>query len=63
MTTSIIDELKLFTSGGSKVIGLSIKDPASVISGDHLVDAAYWFNSKNGYFIISSYYREKLPIR
>lgn len=61
MTTTITDELKLFTSGRSKVIGLSIKDRASVLPAGHLADAAYWYNSKNGHFITSSYYREKLP--
>ena len=40
MTTTITDELKLFTSGRSKVIGLSIKDRASVLPAGHLADAA-----------------------
>ena len=40
MTTTVTDELKLFTSGRSKVIGLSIKDRASVLPAGHLADAA-----------------------
>jgi len=61
MATTITDELKLFTNGRSKVIGLSIKDRASIFPAGHMADAAYWYNSNNGNFITSSYYKNDLP--
>lgn len=60
-TTTITDELKLFTNGRSKVIGLSIKDRSAISPAGHLADAAYWYNNQTGDFITSTYYREKLP--
>ncbi|KAB7530261.1 alkaline phosphatase family protein [Flagellimonas olearia] len=60
-TTTITDELKLFTNGRSKVIGLSIKDRSAISPAGHLADAAYWYNGKTGDFVTSSYYLEELP--
>lgn len=60
-TTTITDELKLFTNGRSKVIGLSIKDRSAISPAGHLADAAYWYNNVTGEFITSTYYRQKLP--
>ncbi|GAA3580584.1 alkaline phosphatase PafA [Snuella lapsa] len=60
-TTTITDELKLFTKGRSKVIGISLKDRGAICPAGHLANAAYWYNSNNGHFITSSYYTEKLP--
>jgi predicted AlkP superfamily pyrophosphatase or phosphodiesterase len=60
-TTTITDELKLFTNGRSKVIGLSIKDRSAISPAGHLADAAYWYNNQTGDFITSTYYRKKLP--
>lgn len=60
-TTTITDELKLFTNGRSKVIGLSMKDRSAIAPAGHLADAAYWYNGGTGEFISSTYYKEKLP--
>ena len=60
-TTTITDELKLFTNYRSKVIGVSIKDRAAIFPAGHLADAAYWYNGNNGNFITSTYYNDKLP--
>lgn len=60
-TTTITDELKLFTNGRSKVIGISLKDRGAIFPAGHLADAAYWFNNNNGDFVTSSYYMEHLP--
>ena len=59
--TTITDELKLFTNGRSKVIGISLKDRGAILPAGHLADAAYWYNTDNGNFITSSYYQKKLP--
>lgn len=61
MTTTITDELKLFTNGRSKVIGISMKDRAAIFPSGHMANHAYWYHSGNGNFISSSYYGEKLP--
>ncbi|MDO5977353.1 alkaline phosphatase PafA [Flavivirga spongiicola] len=61
LVTTITDELKLFTNKRSKVIGVSIKDRGAILPAGHLADYAFWYNSKNGNFITSSYYSKKLP--
>lgn len=60
-TTTITDELKLFSNGKSKVIGISLKDRGAIFPAGHMADAAYWYNSKNGNFVSSSYYMRQLP--
>ncbi|GAA3643110.1 alkaline phosphatase PafA [Flavivirga jejuensis] len=60
-TTTITDELKLFSSGRSKVIGISLKDRGAIFPAGHLADAAYWYNPENGNFVSSTYYVKQLP--
>ena len=60
-TTTITDELKMFTNGRSKVIGVSIKDRSAITPAGHMADAAYWYNNKTGEFVTSSYYTTTLP--
>ncbi|MBS1681606.1 MAG: alkaline phosphatase family protein [Bacteroidetes bacterium] len=61
LSTTVTDELKLFTQKKSKVIGISIKDRGAVLPAGHFADAAYWFESSNGKFISSTYYFNTLP--
>ena len=61
LTTTVTDELKLFTQKRAKVIGISIKDRGAVLPGGHMADGAYWYDSKSGEFITSTYYMTKLP--
>jgi predicted AlkP superfamily pyrophosphatase or phosphodiesterase len=56
--TTIADELKLFTSGRSKVIGISLKDRGATLAAGHAADAAYWMSDR---WISSSFYMEELP--
>ncbi|MEP1487461.1 MAG: alkaline phosphatase PafA [Algibacter sp.] len=60
-TTTITDELKLFSNGRSKVIGISLKDRGAIFPAGHLADAAYWYNIENGNFVSSTYYTKQLP--
>ncbi len=60
-TTTITDELKLFSNGRSKVIGISLKDRGAIFPAGHMADAAYWYNSNNGNFVSSTYYMKQLP--
>ena len=61
LTTTITDELKLATNFRSKVIGIALKDRASILSAGHCADAAYWFDGKSGRWFTSTFYMEKLP--
>ena len=59
LTTTIGDEIKLFNPE-SKVVGISLKDRGAILSAGHSADAAYWMD-KNGEWITSSFYMDKLP--
>lgn len=62
LSSTVTDELELFTQGRSKVIGVSIKDRGAILPAGHAADAAYWFRgSEEGIFISSSFYMEQLP--
>ncbi|UXX78243.1 alkaline phosphatase family protein [Reichenbachiella carrageenanivorans] len=60
-TSTITDELRLFSQNRSKVISLSIKDRSAILPGGHQPNGAYWFDAKSGQFITSTFYRESLP--
>jgi predicted AlkP superfamily pyrophosphatase or phosphodiesterase len=61
LTTTVCDELRLATNFKSKVIGIAIKDRGSILPAGHSANAAYWYDSKTGDFITSSYYMNELP--
>jgi predicted AlkP superfamily pyrophosphatase or phosphodiesterase len=61
LSSTVTDELKLFTQKRAKVIGVSIKDRGAILPAGHMADAAYWYDSKSGKFISSTYYLTKLP--
>lgn len=61
MSTTITDELKLATQERAKVIGISLKDRGAVLPAGHLPDGAYWFDSKTGNMMTSTYYKDSLP--
>ncbi|MEX2336442.1 MAG: alkaline phosphatase PafA [Fulvivirga sp.] len=60
LTTTITDELRLSTQMRSKTIGVSLKDRGAIFPAGHLGDA-YWYDTKTGDFITSTYYTEELP--
>ncbi len=55
---TVTDELKLFTAGRSKIIGISIKDRGATLPAGHAADAAYWMTQK---WISSTHYMDQLP--
>lgn len=61
LSSTITDELKLFTQKRAKVVGVSIKDRGAVLPAGHMADAAYWYDGITGKFISSTYYMTKLP--
>ena len=60
-TTTIGDEMKIATNGRSKVVGVALKDRASILPAGHNPNGAYWFDDQTGTFITSTYYMEALP--
>lgn len=54
---TITDELKLATNGRSKVVGVAIKDRGAILPAGHGANGAYWYDSKSGNFITSTYYK------
>ena len=61
IANTIGDQLKIATDFKAKVIGVALKDRASILPAGHAADAAYWWDTKAGHFITSSYYMDKLP--
>ncbi len=61
LTTTIGDELRLATNFQSKVVGVALKDRASILPAGHSANSAYWFDSKTGDWITSDYYMKNLP--
>jgi len=61
LTTTLSDENRIATNFIGKTIGVAIKDRGSILSSGHTANAAYWFDSKEGSFISSTYYLTSLP--
>lgn len=61
LTTTITDQLRIATNYQSKTVGIAIKDRAAILPGGHAANAAFWFDSKAGGFITSTYYMNELP--
>lgn len=61
LVSTITDELRLATNFRSKVVGVSLKDRASILPAGHLANAAFWLDDASGNFITSTYYMSQLP--
>ena len=61
LVSTITDELRLATNFKARVVGVSLKDRASILPAGHAATAAYWFDDASGHFISSSYYMKELP--
>uniref|UniRef100_A0AB33JM53 Alkaline phosphatase family protein n=1 Tax=Prevotella sp. GTC17262 TaxID=3236797 RepID=A0AB33JM53_9BACT len=59
--TTIGDMLKMATDAKSKVIGVALKDRASILPAGHAADAAYWWDKSVQGYITSTYYMKELP--
>lgn len=58
--TTIGDEMKTASNGRAKVVGVALKDRASILPAGHNPDGAFWFDDETGNFITSSYYMNEL---
>ena len=61
-TTTITDELRFSNNFKSRVIGIALKDRASIFPAGHAANASYWYDDKAGNWITSSYYMKELPL-
>lgn len=59
--STIADQLKISSNFRSKVIGIALKDRGAILPAGHSANAAYWFDSKTGNWVSSTYYHKKLP--
>jgi predicted AlkP superfamily pyrophosphatase or phosphodiesterase len=55
------DQMKQASNGRSKVVGVALKDRASILMSGHMADAAYWYDNSSGNWVTSTYYRSALP--
>jgi hypothetical protein len=60
MVSTVGDELKISGHGG-KVIGVSLKDRSAILPAGHMADGAFWYDSRSGNFVSSTYYFKALP--
>jgi hypothetical protein len=67
LVSTLGDELKLAslsvkgTPEGSRVFGLSLKDRSAILPVGRGADAAYWWDTKTGSFVTSTYYVKDTP--
>lgn len=62
LSTTVGDELKLFSNGKSKVIGVALKDRSSILPVGHAKGSmAFWYDDVTGNFISSTWYMNELP--
>ena len=61
LSSTITDEIKLATNFRSKVVGVSLKDRASILPAGHTPDGAFWLDDSNASFVTSTYYMSDLP--
>ncbi len=61
LVSTVTDELRLATNYQSRVVGVSLKDRASILPAGHTANAAFWFDDGSGSFITSTYYMQQLP--
>lgn len=59
--TTIGDEMKIASNGRAKVVGVALKDRASILPAGHNPNGAFWFDDQTGNFITSTYYMNDLP--
>lgn len=67
LVSTVGDELKMASKAtrgapdAPKVIGISLKDRSAILPAGRGADYAFWWNTKNGAFVTSTYYAAALP--
>lgn len=57
--SNLADQMRLHL--GSRVVGISMKDRGAILPAGKKAVGAYWFDSKSGHFVTSTYYHKQLP--
>lgn len=60
-TSTITDQLRINSNFNSKVIGIALKDRGAILPAGHAANGAFWFDSKTGNWITSTFYSSQLP--
>ena len=61
LTSTVTDQLRIATQFRAKTIGVAVKDRGSILPAGHAASGAYWYDSKTGNWVTSTYYRAELP--
>ena len=61
LVSTITDQLRIANNFQSKTIGIALKDRGAILPAGHTANGAYWFDSRNGSFITSTFYMNDLP--
>jgi predicted AlkP superfamily pyrophosphatase or phosphodiesterase len=67
LVSTIGDELKMASpmpkgaAGAPRVLGVSLKDRSAILAVGRGADAAYWWDTKTGSFVTSTYYVREAP--
>ena len=61
LTSTVSDQLRIATNFRNKTIGIAIKDRGSILPAGHTANGSYWFDSKTGNWVTSTYYMDDLP--
>ena len=61
LAPTVGDVLKEATGNRARVIGLSLKDRSAILTAGRHADACYWWDTRTGNFISSTYYFKQLP--
>jgi hypothetical protein len=60
LVSTVGDELKM-ANPLSKAIGISSKDRSAILPAGRMADGAFWFDTRTGNFVSSTYYFKQLP--
>jgi predicted AlkP superfamily pyrophosphatase or phosphodiesterase len=60
LVTTFADELRSYTGGNAKAIGVSVKDRGAISMAGHS-GTAYWFSKAGSEFVTSTYYLNEYP--
>ena len=67
LVSTVGDELKMASAAAKgspeapRVIGVSLKDRSAILTAGRSADAAYWWDTRSGHFVSSTYYFGALP--
>jgi predicted AlkP superfamily pyrophosphatase or phosphodiesterase len=61
LVSTITDQLRIGNNYQGKTIGVAIKDRGAILPAGHTANGAYWFDSKTGNWITSTFYMNDLP--